>query len=104
MLQLLLANHAKVSFAAAVAEALEDRMDRVSDPVYQDVVHTAVSLLQQAVIAQPTLSVEEMQSKGLTPYDQFYAEVCYSMFLETTAYLHCYSNVLCSFTQNSNAL
>lgn len=75
VLQLLLANHAKVSFAAAVAEALEDRMDRVSDPVYQDVVHTAVSLLQQAVIAQSTLSVEEMQSKGLTPYDQFYAEV-----------------------------
>lgn len=69
-------NQDKVALSAAIAEAIEQRMSVIDD---DDVVHKLLqhitSVLENTVLQLSGQSLEDIQARGLTPYDQFYADV-----------------------------
>lgn len=73
---LLLENQDKIALTAAVAEAIEDRMLLIADhEVVRILLEQITQAMEDAVLELSGRSLEDIQSKGLTPYDFFFVDV-----------------------------
>eukprot|EP01033_Poteriospumella_lacustris_P002828 gene2828-2055_t len=69
-------NQDRVALAAAVAEAIETRMGLLrDDDNVRLLLDVLTNVVEDTVLALCGQSLEDIQAKGLTPYDQFYADV-----------------------------
>jgi hypothetical protein len=85
---LLLENQDKIALTAAVAEAIEDRMLLIADyEVVRILLEQITQAMEDAVLELSGRSLEDIQSKGLTPYDFFFVD-CSKGFELLTNVLH----------------
>lgn len=74
--QLLSLNQDRAALAAAVAESIENRMPLIhEDEHVKTLLEEMTTMIEESVLALGKQSLEDIQAKGLTPYDQFYADV-----------------------------
>ncbi len=74
--ELLYVNQDKIALAAAIAEAVEERMLAIADQeIVKVLLEEIAQAMEDAVLELSGRSLEEIQSKGLTPYDFFFADV-----------------------------